>query len=205
MALNENAAIVAAGGYMFFGDPGTPFPEEEWETADLNVTDPAPLTGLESVGFTSLDDLPEFGSDGGDSETLGSWERKVMRVQQTETSTDYLVFNAYQFDTNVLSMYWGLGEVSPGKFSVREVGARKVEKSFAMIITDGVTRVAFYAPRASFQREDSLSLATDAFAQWPIRATWLNYENAPLFDWYGEGITVPDDETMVAAGEMVTA
>lgn len=188
MALNESAAVVAAGGYMFFGDVGTELPDD-WETANLNSA--TPLAGLESVGFTSLEDLPEFGSDGGDTETLGSWERRVMRVQQTETSTDYLVFQAYQFDSNILSMYWGQGNITPGRFGVSEVGARKVEKSFTMVITDGAVRVAFHAPRASFQREDSLSLATDAFSQWPIRATWLNYESQDLFAWYGDAITVP--------------
>lgn len=192
MALNDNANVVAATGFLFFGDVGIQVPAN-WEDANL-AANPSELVGMENVGHTSLEDLPEFGSDGGDSETLGSWQRKVLRQQQTEASTDYLTFQPYQFDRNVLEMYWGIGETTAGRFDIVEVGARKLEKSFLVVIVDGAVRVAFFAPRVSFSREDSLSLSTENFAQWPIRATFLQYQDQPLLSFLGDEIQPADTE-----------
>jgi hypothetical protein len=43
--------------------------------------------------------------------------------------------------------------------------------------------VGFYSPKSSFRRDDSIELAVDEFAAFPIRATFLSH-NAPWkYEW----------------------
>ena len=146
-------------------------------------------TGWSSVGHTSRGDLPEFGFEGGDTEVKGTWQNESLREIVTDPVADYLTLMLHQFDTPSFELYYGV-DASPtaGVFGVANGNVAPIEKALLVIIVDGGSRVAFYAPKASLRRDDAISLAADEFSQLPVRATFLKHTNSPKFEWVAEGL-----------------
>ena len=194
MAENDNAVLTAGKGYVFLAPANTASP------TDLEVS---PLTGgfdptaldeaWAPIGHTSRDDLPEFGSDGGDTETRGSWQKSSLRQVVTETAVDYVTLNLLQFDNESLELYYGVANAADaGAKRFRVVGSPSgtIERALLIVIVDGDESVGFYSPKSSFKREDAISLATDDFGALPVRATFLEGTDGVagdpvLFDWIG--------------------
>jgi hypothetical protein len=65
-----------------------------------------------------------------------------------------------------------------------------VEHALLIVIVDGNRKVAFYSPKASLRRDDSISLAVDEFASLPVRATFLKYGASNKFEWIAEDLFV---------------
>lgn len=190
MALNDNAVVTPSVGYIFTAAPGTAAPTQtELDTLDLETfdgLDPA----WEQVGHTSLDDLPEFGFEGGDTEVKGTWQKKRLREVATgDPVADYVTIILEQFDSTALELYYGANAadpmLDPGVFGV-DGEFVPVERAVLIIIVDGDVRIGFYAPKASIKRDDSIDLPSDEFAGFPIRATFLNYPGKRLYDWISE-------------------
>ena len=132
--------------------------------------------GWEQIGHTSRDELPEFGFDGGDTETRGTWQNESLREVTSEAAADYMTLQLHQFDSRAFELYYGANtSATVGVFGVSSTTAAPVEKAIWMLIIDGTTKVGFYAPKASIRRDDSISLAVDEFASLPIRATFMKY------------------------------
>ena len=103
MALNDDAVLTAAVGYVFTAPAGTAAPAPS-ALAALNVNNPAlwtPSTWT-VLGHTSRNDMPEFGFDGGDSEVKGTWQKKKLKEVTTEDPVDYLTIYLQQFDEAAL-------------------------------------------------------------------------------------------------------
>lgn len=182
MALNNDAVLTAAKGYIFTAPVGTAAPTP----AEVGAfTDGTALDGWDNLGHTARDELPEFGFDGGDTETRGTWQAESLREVTTEAAVDYVTFNAHQFDPDVLELYYGTDNTSsdPNIFGVRSPNSRSQERALLIIIVDGDHKVAFYAPRVSIRREEAISLAVDEFAVLPLRATFLTPTSGDLFQW----------------------
>ena len=137
-----------------------------------------------NIGHTSRDDLPAWGFDGGDTETRGSWQNASLREVVTDQAADYVTMRLLQFDTDAMELYYGKNaSTTAGVFGVADGTAVPVEKSLFIVIVDGAHRVGFYSPKSSFRRDDSIELAVDEFAAFPIRATFLSH-NAPWkYEW----------------------
>jgi hypothetical protein len=137
-----------------------------------------------NIGHTSRDDLPEFGFDGGDTEVRGSWQNASLREVVTEQAADYCTIRLLQFDADAMELYYGLNKsTTPGVFGVADGTAVPVEKSLFMVIVDGAHRVGFYSPKSSFRRDDSIQLAVDEFAAFPIRATFMSSGSPTKYEW----------------------
>ena len=189
MAMNDNAVITAARGWIYTAPVGTASPS----VADVADFDPAVgFAGWETIGHTSLDELPEFGFDGGETETRGTWQNATFRQVITEVASDYVTMNVHQFDENVLGLYYGTsnGGAEAGRFSVQNAPTATVDRALFIVIVDGDIKVGFWATKAAFGREDAISLDTDSFAFFPLRATFLKYETSPMYDWIGPEIGV---------------
>jgi hypothetical protein len=183
MALNDNAVYTASRGYIFTAPINTAAPTP----AEISAFDPAVgFVGWENIGHTSDDELPEFGFDGGDTETRGSWQNKALKEVVTEAIADYVTFNAHQFDEATLSLYYGVTDPgsTPGVFEVNETG-KTTEKALLIVIVDGLVHVGFYSGRTSVRRNDAVSMDTDSFAYLPLRATILK-GTGPLMAWISE-------------------
>lgn len=148
--------------------------------------------GWATVGHTARDDLPEFGFDGGDSETRGTWQNENLREVITKPISDYLTIFLQQFDMTSFELYYGKDNAKQsGVFGVKGGTPAPVERALFLVIQDGDTKIGFYAPKASIKRDDSISLATDEFASLPIRATFLRYGSASVFEWVSETLFTP--------------
>ncbi|QXN72990.1 major tail protein [Mycobacterium phage Phillis] len=198
MALNDDAVFTAAVGYVFTNAVGATAPTPALlKTIDLEDTSTwTGATGWDNVGHTSRNDMPEFGSEGGEKEMRGTWQRKRLREVETgDPLADYVTLFLHQFDEDALSLYYGPnGSSTPGIFGVTGDQVTN-EKAFLIVIVDGEERLGFYAPKASVKRDDSLQLPVDDFAALPIRATFLDHGSADLYNWINEDLfNVPDPE-----------
>lgn len=177
MALNDQAVITAAVGYVYTNTVGVTAPTP---TEIEGFTPSAGLTGWTNIGHTSRDDLPEFGFDGGDTETRGTWQVAALKTVVTEPAVDYVTINLNQLDGEALSLYYSTANATDaveGEFIVRESSLAAVQRALAIVIVDGDATVGFYAPKCDIRREDAMTLAVDEFAALPIRATFLSYTN----------------------------
>lgn len=196
MALNDDAVLTAARGYIYLANQDTVSPTDT-VVEDFTPAVPGLAVGWTNVGHTSRDDLPEFGFDGGDTETKGTWQNEALKQVVTEVSVDFMTFNLLQLDHDTLSMYYGVtnGAAEGAKrfTAMTNPGTNLPTKALLIIVVDGDTNVAFYAPRASLRREDGLSLAVDEFGVLPMRATFLGGNvTEGLFSWIGGEIESPD-------------
>ncbi|WP_298075252.1 phage tail protein [uncultured Corynebacterium sp.] len=140
--------------------------------------------GWEPVGHTGNEDLPEFGYDGGDSETKGSWQKKNLREVTTEAPVDYVTVKALQFDAETLELYYGKNASSvDGVFGVDNPASSGVERAVLIVLVDGQFKIGFSAAKASLRRDESIALATDDFATLPLRATFTKHPGRHLFEW----------------------
>lgn len=203
MAENNDAVLTAGAGWVFLAPPNTLSPTDDKVSPLVGSFNPAGLdVAWAPVGHTSRDDLPEFGSDGGDTEVRGSWQNSSLRQVVTETAVDFVTLNLLQFDNETLALYYGQANAlvnGERRFRVKSAPTSTVEKALLVVIVDGDTSVGFYAPKVSIKREDAISLATDDFGALPVRATFLqgysgtNTEpNTLMFDWIGGEIEAPD-------------
>lgn len=182
MAINPNAVILPAKGYIYVATVGQAAPSP----AAVDAFDPnTGIVGWDNIGHTARDELPVFGFDGGDTEVLGTWQNASFREVVTEVATDYVTFNAHQFDEQTLGLYYGVTSpgTTDGVFEVDEVSVTPIEKALIIIITDGATNIALHASRVSIRREDSIELAVDEFAFMPLRATFLKNGTDPIMSW----------------------
>lgn len=196
MGYNDNAVFTAATGYIFTGPVGNaaPTPAElaalDFET--YGVDDVA--SGWATLGHTSEEDLPEFGFDGGEKETRGTWQKKNLREVSTDTPVDYLLMRAQQFDSETLALYYGENTSSTaGVYSVDSSDSPSIERALLLVLVDGVNRIAFSAPKTSIRRDDSIELSTDGFGTLPLRATLTKETGQPLFQWIlpQEDVVIP--------------
>lgn len=178
MAVNDDAIFTAAVGYVFTAPVGTAMPTPSDLTPFKNAGGANVSLGPDWVdlGHTSRDDLPEFGFEGGEIETRGSWRNATLREVTTEVAVDYVIVRLSQFDEEGLSLYYGVQNQSTeaGKFVV--VGGEVLtatERALSIVVVDGERVIAFYAPKASIRREEELTMAVDDFAVLPLRCTFL--------------------------------
>lgn len=205
MALEDKAVFTAATGYILTGEVGTvvrPTPAEVQGFTSLTGLS----TGWTQIGHTSADELPEFGFEGGESETRGSWQKKVLASIIPEAAVDYVTMQLLQFDDEAMSLYYGTANQSlvAGEFAVGGEEAAASLRALCMIIVDGTRKIAFYAPKASIIREESISLATDEFGALPIRATFLDPDDTDesamghRFAWIAGDVTLLNPDVVPA-------
>lgn len=186
MALNENAVYTAAMGYVFIQDVSTA--TKPTATEIESFTPGTPPTGWTNIGHTARDELPEFGYDGGETETRGTWQNESLKTVVTSAAVDYVTINLHQFDNLGLELYYGAANATPstaGTFTVTDT-TQKIQKALLIIVVDGETNVGFYAGKTDIGRDDSISMETDQFAALPVRATVLNDANSEKFSWISE-------------------
>lgn len=183
MSFNDDAVFTAATGYVFTGPVGTEAPTPE----ELTTIDPETYgvdAGWVPLGHTSEEDLPEFGFEGGEKETRGTWQKKNFREVSTDTPVDYLLLRPQQFDSATLALYYGQNVATePGVFGVDSSDSAAVERALLLLLIDGDARIGFTAPKASIRRDESIALATDSFGTLPLRATFMKETGKRLFDW----------------------
>jgi hypothetical protein len=162
----DEAALVAGAGFIYLADP---------DTAKPTVTDPtSPGAGWVNIGHTSLEELPEFGREGDDPETIGTWQNNNLR--QTSPSVTYQVtFQSVQASKETYQLYFGAGPEAMQPDGSFRIPARPTPqiKALLFVIVDGENFVPLWHPRASLLGSDAVAMSTDYFMAFPITATFL--------------------------------
>lgn len=189
MALNDAALFTAAKGFVYIHDPDTavkPTPSQ----ISAHTEETGLGAGWIDLGHTSRDDLPEFGFEGGDTETRGTWRAAAVREVITEQAVDFVVIRLQQLDDANLELYYGVPNNSSteGEFEVLDSASSTIERALCIVMEDGDARIAFYAPKASIRRDDSITLGVDEFAVLPVRATFLKPQGGAMFAWINEDL-----------------
>jgi len=174
MALLDSAVILPGTGYMYLAPAETPAPS--------NLSEPA--APWDNLGHTSREDGLTITRDGGDSETVGTWQNASLR-ERREPSVFAITAYLHQVDNNVLSLYFGGGDASePGVFGVTDVTST-VEQALYVRIVDGSNAVGLYVPKVSVAAEDDVEVDVEGFLAFPIRATVLQVTGSNLMEFYG--------------------
>jgi hypothetical protein len=172
MALDNTKVVVPGTGYVYLGvaDDG-----KGTKTAKPTGSfDPlAPGTGWVSIGHTSLENGLEFGRDGDDPETLGSWQNPKLRTTNPDV-TYTLGLNALQASKETYELYFGAG---PGATvgGVFKIPAKPTAQSKALliVIVDGAQMLPLYFPNVSILGSDAISMDPSALLEFPIKGTIL--------------------------------
>lgn len=159
MAINDLATLTVGAGNYFTGAVDTPIP------TDLL----APGVAWTNVGHTSLEDIFNITSEGGDATTLGTLQNKTLRTKYS-TRTETMTFTLMQFDVASLKLFLGSNASVGPEGAVRNpINPVPTTAAFLAIFVDGDNVFAFHAPKAEIFRADDLSIAdTENLAGLPL-------------------------------------
>lgn len=163
MALNDNAVMVPGKGYFYIAPTLTAIPAGTGEPAGPWV----------NVGHTSRDEPLTISREGGDRETLGSWQNEALR-ERIEPTTYQLAFRLLQYDELAHRLYYGGGavDVDSGRFEVPKTPVPQ-EHALYVVIVDGSNRWDRYFPKASILGSDDEEHDVEALSGMPVAATIL--------------------------------
>ena len=174
MALLDSAVVIPGTGFMYLA------PAETVKPASLT----SPAAPWVNLGHTSREDGLTITRDGGDSETLGTWQNSALRERRDPTTFAITAF-LHQVDNTVLELYFGTGDVTVAdEFGVVSASAT-VAKALYVRIVDGANSVGLYVPRVSIGAEDDVEVDVENFLSFPIRATVLQVSGSNLMTFFG--------------------
>ena len=166
MSLDDAAVLKPGTGYIYLAPP---------DTAKPDVTDPlAPGGSWSNLGHTSLENGVEFGRDGDDPETLGSWQNPALRT--TDPVITYsLTMNALQASADTYQLYFGAGPEAIQPDGSFRIPARPVAqvKALLVVAVDGTSYVPLWHPRVSLLGSDAITFDPAALVEFPVTATFL--------------------------------
>ena len=164
MALNDAATLVINTGNFFTAPVGTALPS-------ALGTIIAPWV---NVGHTSIEDIFNITSDGGEQTVLGTLQNQQLR-SRFSARTETMTFTLQQFDTAGLKLFYGSNATigTGGEVQV-PVNPVPTQAAFLAVFADGVNKFAFYVPKADIFRADDMSLSdTESLAGLPLGITPL--------------------------------
>lgn len=191
MALNDNAVVIPGTGRVYFAPPGTERPTDIDE----------PGYPWEDIGHTSSDNNFKITKDGGDSNILGTWQNPALR-ERRDPVTFALTFNLLQISNEVLSLYFGGGDVTEaGVFGVNTTPSAQ-ERALFVVVVDGDVSVPLYAPKVSVASDDDVEADVEKFLEFPVRATILGVTGSNLMEWLGDdlGLRSSEQQTVTITG-----
>lgn len=172
MALENTKVVVPGTGYAYMGIADNGVGTKTAKPA--GSFDPlAPGTGWNSIGHTSLENGIEFGRDGDDPETLGSWQNPKIRTTNPDV-TYTLKLNALQASKETFELYFGAG-TGATVGGVFKIPAKPQAQSRALLIVlvDNGQMLPLYFPNVSLLGSDAISLDPTALLEFPITGTIL--------------------------------
>ncbi len=183
MAQTDSAVLRPGTGHVLIGTVGVPAKPTLSTLTTYAADTSVGITNWTDLGHTSLDDLPAFNQDGGDSEVKGSWQNQSLREIITAEAVDYITIKPLQVDNNVLRLYYSGGTFTTANVFDTPDSSGTTERALLIVFLDGTTPVGFYAPRTSVRRDDAIEMANDDFATFPIRFTILKATGLPRSSW----------------------
>jgi len=174
VALIDSAVLIPGTGEIYVAPAETAMP------ASLT----APASPWDNIGHTSREDGLTITRDGGDSETIGTWQNPTLRERRDPTTFAITAF-LHQVTNSVLEMYFGPGDVDTAdQFGVTSSTAT-IERALYIRIIDGTNEAGLYVPKVSISSEDDVEVDVEGFLAFPIRATVLQVTGSNLMTWLG--------------------
>lgn len=174
MALIDSAVLIPGTGRLYTAPSETAIP--------ANLT--APPAPWEDLGHTSREDGLTITRDGGDSETVGTWQNPVLRERREPTTFAITAF-LHQVTNEVLEMFFGPGDVDTAdRFGVTSSTAT-IERALYVRIIDGTNEVGLYVPKVSISSDDDIEVDVENFLAFPVRMTVLQVTGSNLMEWIG--------------------
>lgn len=186
MAVTDGAVLLPGIGHILLGNVAATKPNLAALTSFAADTSVVP-SGFTDIGHTDLDQILQFGTEGGDTETKGSWQNAALREIVTTAKVDYLIFKSLQIlDNTVLSLYHGGGSAAVANEFAWPDNPTPTEKAFLLIMLDGTTPTALYARKSSIRAESEMEFASDDFTKAPLRVTFLKDGSNPRAVWIND-------------------
>lgn len=159
MSVNDDATLVIGAGNYFTAAVDTALP------ADLL----SPGVAWENVGHTSLEDIFNTSSEGGEATILGTLQNRSLRTKYS-ARTETLAFTLQQFDTPALKLYYGSNAVTTADGLIGpHVNPTPTTAAFLAVFVDGENVFAFYAPKSEIYRADDIEAAdTESLVGLPL-------------------------------------
>lgn len=173
MALNDAEVYLPATGRIYVADADTAFPATLTATAITTA-------GYYDIGHTSEEDLPSFGSDGGDETRVGTWQKRTLRMVTTDPAIELVTFNAHQWNKRTLSYYYGKqATATANRYEYSSASPDTANVTLLIVIDDGENgSVGFHAPNVKLGREGNIEGDPEALLALPLRATLLDPADA---------------------------
>lgn len=164
MALDNTAILKVGTGNFYTADIDTELPD--------NILEPG--VGWSNMGHTSLDDILNSASEGGEQTTLASLQNRNLRTS-VAPRTESFTINLLQFDTESLKLYYGDNAVVSSDGNVQiPLEPVPAERAWLFVFRDGDRVGAIYAPKASFFRGDDFAITdTESLSRLSLRITPL--------------------------------
>lgn len=171
--LNLDAALIPGRGNVLIGDDTTPFviPSHE-DLVAYAANYSVGIPGFSTIGHTDPEDLPEWDSDGGDSEMLRTWEVENAR-EVVEPETQWFVAKPLQHDNDVMRLYFGGGQSTAVDRFTAPVERGRLERPALIVYIDKGTIVGECLERASIRGDGPREYAIDEWGKIPLRFTRL--------------------------------
>lgn len=189
MGINDSALLIPGRGNVLFGAADATPPT--YVSIVAYVTNFAiPPAGFTTVGHTDPEDLPEWGSDGGDTEVKRTWEKFAVREVTTDPEVNYFVVKPLQFDNATMLLWEGGGDATSSKMFGSPFAPAPTIASSLIVYLDGGEVVAEYVPRVSIRKEGPAEHATDDWSKLPLRVTQLTPTTLRPHYWIGANFGV---------------
>ncbi|KIQ62400.1 hypothetical protein TR51_25500 [Kitasatospora griseola] len=177
MALDNTEVVLPGTGYVYLAEPNKAKPATGFDPL-------APGTGWDSIGHTSLENGIEFGRDGDDPATLGSWQNPKLRTTNPDV-TYTLTLNALQASAETYKLYFGAGDAAyDATAGVFKIPAKPTAQSKALliVIVDAEQMLPIYFPNVSLLGSDAITFDPTALLEFPIKGTILAGSDGSLGD-----------------------
>ena len=188
--LNTDALLIAGRGNVLIGNVGLEVPTYASILAyAANLTTLPP--GLATIGHTDPDELPQWDSDGGDTEMRRTWEMDNVREARGAAAAEWFIVRALQFDNETLAMYEGGGDVSQPNVLAAPALKADVYKSALVIYIDGANVLGYYCPKVGVRKDSTPEHSIDDWSKLPLRFTELSHVGMRIHYWIGEHLGTP--------------
>ena len=208
MGLHDDATLNVTTGDVWIHAVGTAFPGD--------ISNPAG-SGWTRIGHTSVDEVLSVSSEGGETTVLSTLQSKSLRTKKSPKTTTYSI-TVMQWDLYTLQLYYGTQDpveasgIAAGLLGVPD-DPTPLQKAVIIVVWDGDTPFAWYAPKADVIGGDDPSLTdTTSLSGLQINITPLNYNGSVkkvyVLPIVTDALAIPDataaSPTSGAAGTVIT-